>query len=123
MADEAGTFSFRDIAVDALAVNVADEDVAAILCGPVVALIDHQPRVRVSATGGIRTAVAGVRSFVAGIMNVIANRFDVVEHERIEMRTGLTRETSALHEVKQMRNDTRLADQLSVFIEIDAPGI
>src|SRR5262249_19065371 len=106
-----------------LAVDVADENLAAIIRGPIVTLINHQPRMSMTATSRIRTAVARVRTFVARIMHMIRTNLDIVINKRIEVRTSLPGETPALHQVEQMRNPARLTEKLPMPIKINAPRV
>src|SRR5262249_25434306 len=49
--DVARAFALQDVHVDAVAVDVAHEDLAAVFVGPVVALVDHAAGVGVAAAG------------------------------------------------------------------------
>ena len=123
MPDEAGAFGLGHVHVDALAVDVPDEDFAAVLGRPVAALVDHQPRVRVPAAGGVGAPIRRVGALVAGVVDVVGGLPDVVEGERVEVLPGLALVTPALDDVPQVRDDARLGPELAVLVEIDAPGV
>ena len=117
----------------------------AIFLRPIVALINHQTRVRMSAACGIGAAISRVRTFIARVMNVVGHRFDILIHVREncfatvaltalfvtrrfvgidgEMFAALPLITPALNHVKQMRNDAGFFKQLAVFVEIKTPRI
>src|SRR5438552_10987532 len=123
MADEAGAFALGDIHVNARAVNVVHEYLAAVFFRPTVALINHQARMSMAAAHGIGTAIGGVRALAAGVMKMIGNGFDIVEDVWIEVLAALPFVASALDHVPQMRNDAGFDETLSMLVEIDAPGI
>ena len=59
--DVARAAAFQPVAIDALAVDVAREDIIAITIGPVVAQVDHRPDVGMAAAGLAVLALALAR--------------------------------------------------------------
>src|SRR6266566_802440 len=84
MADEAGALALRGVYVDALAMNVVHEELAAISLRPTVAEIDHQPGMGMAAAHRIGTAIAGVGAFDTGVVDMVSDRLDVVVEIGIE---------------------------------------
>src|SRR5262245_28402359 len=68
MGDVARAFAFEQIVVDAIAVQIAGEQAAAILLGPVVAKVNHAPDMGVAAAG------VGVGAFAAARFGPTAAR-------------------------------------------------
>src|SRR6185436_5563567 len=95
MADKAGALALGAIHVDALAVNVVHEELAAISLWPTVAEIDHQAGVGMAAARRIGTAIAGMRAFDTRVMEVVSDRLDAVVKVGIE-RLARFRITMAL---------------------------
>src|SRR5207244_427526 len=100
-------------------VNVVHVKLAAILLGPTVPLVDHQPGVGVAAAHGSGAAVGGVRALAAGVMQMVGDGFDVVENVGVEMLSALPLVARALNHVPEMRNDAGLDETLAVLVEID----
>ncbi len=78
--------------------DVAHEDLAAVLRGPGAALVDHQAAVGVAAAGGVAAVVAAVRRG-ADVVDVVGDRLDVGIGVRIEVRPRLSQITAALDDV------------------------
>ena len=53
---------------------------------------------------------------IARVVHMIGNRFDIVEHIRIKVLPRLSLVSSPLNHVIQMRNDTRCAESLPIFV-------
>src|SRR5262249_11884147 len=120
--DVAGAFRFEDIHVDAPAVDVAHEELAAIFGRPGAAEVTHQAAMGVSAAGAVGFVVARPR--VGPLpMQMIGDGLDVVIGVRIEVGAGLAMIAAPLDDVEGMRNDTGLDKCLAVIVEIEAPGI
>src|SRR5687767_4205771 len=78
---------------------------------------------RVTAPSGIGTAIGGVWPLVARVMKMIGDGFDFAIRVRIERGTGLPFVTGAVDHVEEMRNDAGFNMGLTIFVEVDAPGI
>src|SRR5688572_22486275 len=76
-----------------------------------------------TASCGIRTAVAGVRSPAPGIMNMIGNRLHVLINVWVEMLPSLALISRPLNDVKQMRYYTGLDKTLPTLVKVDPPRI
>src|SRR5262245_356032 len=103
--------------------DVIHEELATILLGPIVLLINQHAGVGVTATRGCGTGIAGVRTLVADPVDVVGEGLDVVVNVGVEVRASLPVKTAALNHVEEMRNNAGFDDALAVFIEVNAPGI
>ena len=123
MTDKAGALAFGHVHIDARAVDVVHENLAAIFFGPTAALINHQARMGVAATDRIGTAVRSMWPLTAGVMKMVGHGFDVVEDIRIEVLAALPFKTTALNHVPKMRNHARFDDTLAMLIKINPPRV
>ncbi len=121
-ADETRTAGLQDVAVDPSPVDVVHEQRALVLGRPGTAQIDHRPRVRMAAAGGVGPAVAAVR-VGPQVMPVVGDRLDVVVGIGIEMLARLPLVPASLDHVIKMRDHAGRDDHLAARIEVDAPGV
>src|SRR2546422_2036822 len=145
MAHVAGALAFGHVHVEPLAVDISDEEIAAIFLRPARAEVAHDTRVRVSAPHGVAAGVGRVRTFVARPMNVVAMLLDVLINEREDrlatarvavsfvargflaadgkMLAALALDARSLDHVPEVRNHAHLGEELAVFVEVNAPWI
>ena len=111
LADVARTVRDQDLIIDAVAMNVAHEELISILMRPIVAEINHCSRMSVSATkvGNIVRQIGliappGVIANISSVMRMVGDRFDVVVQMRVEMPSALPLVSCTLNDVVEMRN-------------------
>ena len=119
----AGAFRDQLIDVDAVAVDVVHEEFAVVLLGPGSALVDHRPGMGMAAAEVVAGFAVVVIPLVAGVVPVPGDRLDVVISMRVEVRSRLPLEPTALDDVIQMRNHAGGAERLAVLIEVDSPRV
>src|ERR1700693_1473990 len=108
--------------MEAAAVDVAHEHLAAIRRRPGTAQVDHGAAVGVPAAGAVGAIVASVRA-AADVMAVGGNGLDCVVGVRVEVFAGLPMITPALDNVESVRDDAGLAEPVAVIVVVQAPGV
>src|SRR3954447_822986 len=122
MANETGALTLQNVLVRALSVDVVHQDRMLIFVGPRTALVDHRAGMCMSATRIAGPAITKVRS-CAYIMSMVCDRLNVGIDIRIEMLARLPLVSGALNDVIQVRNNAGGRERLTMFVEVDAPGV
>ena len=127
MAGETAACGHDLVRDEAVAVQVAKDEQAAVGCREIVAVIDRQARVRVAAAHGVGRLgnLQRVRFMdpAARVMSVVGDRLDVVVGVGIEMLTSLTLVAGAGQDMVEVRNDAGRVEELPTGVEVQTPGI
>ncbi len=89
LADEAAAFALGNVHVDARAVDVVHEELAAIFRREAVALVNEQARVRVAAAEVVAGEAILVGPLATAKVRVVGNGLDVVVDVRVQRLVGL----------------------------------
>ena len=128
--DVAACVSHEAVHINAVAVDIVEEDLVSVAIGPVITEVDHCSAVSVT-TAGIRGVVLDARfvappsviADIAGVVQVISDGFDVVENVAVEVFAGLALVVSALDDVIEVRDDASGDEGLAMIIEVHTPGV
>ena len=122
--DVAGTFGHEGFLIDASAVDVEKERAAAVFGREVVAVVDGEAAVGVTAAEVFRLAVPGV-GIVTGVVFVVGDGVEVVVNVGIEVPKGiaLAQVITALDDVPEVGDHAGFAEPVAVFVVVEAPGI
>ena len=121
LADVAGALRLQHVHVEPLAVDVAHEDLAAVLRGPGAAEVDHRRR---SGRGRRRRESERLLppcGVGADVVAVVGDRLDVVVGVRVEVLARLALVAAALDDVEAVRDDAGLDERLAVVVEVERP--
>ena len=128
--DVAAALRLQNVAVDAVAVDVVEEQFASVFLRPVVAEVNHGSAVSVSAAGVIGSfwhigfvAPPRVVFDVAGVVQVVGDGFDIVVGVRVEVLTRLPLIAGSGDDVIQMRNDARRDERVALLVEVQSPRV
>ena len=116
---------FQFVVNEAIAVDIGHEDAMPKFGRPIVALINHRPRVRVSSSQLAMFALAAARfgPVVSGKMFVIRTG----AHQRVQIGIEILPEhsliVSAGNEMPEVTNDVVGKESLPVFVPIEAPRV
>src|SRR5262249_41987804 len=96
-----------------------------VLCGPVVAEVEHRPGMGVPAAGGRVGPLAAARAgpVAAAPVEVVGATLDQTETVRVQVLAVHADEVSAGHDVEEMLDDTVGDEQLAVLVPVQAPGV
>ena len=118
---------------EAMAVEVAEEELVAIRRREEAALVDGEAAVRVTAAERVGVVVhhacAGrfvegdIGSRIAGVVRVVGDGLDVFVSVRVEVLPGLPLIPSAGDDVVEMRNDARGDEPLAMLVVIEPPRV
>ena len=129
-ANIAASIADEAVHVDAIAVNIVEEDLVTVAIRPVVTEVDHRTAMGVTATGigGVVLdtwfmAPPSVVADVTGVVKVIGDGFDIVEDESVEVLTGLSLVMSTLDHVVEVGDDAGSNESLSVVVEVHSPWV
>ncbi len=128
--DVAAALRFQNVAVNAVAMDVVEEQLAAVLLRPVVAEVNHGSAVSVSAAGvvgsfwhvGFVTPPRVVLD-VARVVQVVGDGLDVVVGVRVEVVPRLSLIAGSGDDVVQVRNDARRDEGVALLVEVHAPRV
>ena len=128
--DVAAALRFQNVAVDAVAVDVVEEQFASVLLRPVVAEVNHGSAVSVSAAGVVGSfwhvrfvTPPRVVFDVAGVVQVVGDGFDIVVGVRVEVLTRLPLIAGSRDDVVQVWNDARRDERVALFVEVQSPRV
>ena len=123
-ADVAAALAFEDFLIGAAAMEIQREKPAAIFGGPIVALINHHPDVRMAATEIVRLAVA---RFLPAIRGIEVPVVGVLVNQRVSAGIRVDRvranEVRAGKFMPEMAVDSIDEKKFAVLVPIVAPGI
>ena len=132
-ANVAAAFHVGVVRDEAMAVQVAEEELIPIRRREEAALVDGEAAVRVTAAEGVSVAVhhtcAGgfvegdIGARIASVVRVVGDGLDVVIGVGIEVLTGLPLIPPAGDDVIQMRDDAGGDEELAMLIVIEPPRV
>ena len=118
---------------EAMAVEVAEEELVAIRRREEAALVDGEAAVRVTAAERVGVVVhhacagrfveADIGSRIAGVVRVVGDGLDVFIGVRVEVLPGLSVVSPTGDDVVEMRNDARGDEPLAMLVVIEPPRV
>ena len=132
-ADVGAAFGVGVVGDEAMAVEVAEEELVAVGGGEEVALVDGEAAVGVAAAEGVGVVVgeAGAGGFVevdvgaqaAGVVGVVGDGLDVFVGVRVEVLAGLALVAAAGDDVVEVGDDAGGDEPFAMLVVVEAPGV
>ena len=132
-ADVTAAFRVRVVGHEAMAVQVAEEELIAIRRRKQAALINGESAVCMTTAKGVRIVVhhsrasgfveADIGARIASIMGVVGDGLDILVSMRIEVLPGLPLIPTAGYNMVKMRNDAGSDEPLAMLVVIQPPRV
>ena len=127
MADETAAGGLDLVRDQAMAVQIAEDQHAAVGFGEIIPVIDGEARVRVTAADRVgrlgNLQRVRLMDTAARVVRMVGNRLDVVVGKRIKVLAGLTLVAGAGENMIEVRNHAGRVEELAARIVIQTPRI